>query len=139
MTDEVFSASWYRVAALQPRLRSHTEVHRHRYRGELWYLLHDRQSGRQHRVTPAAHHLIALGVIPGSRVTIFLERTTDLVVAILGVLKTGAAYVPLDPTYPADRLAFIQEDAEAHVMITQTTLVGRLSAITSDAPLSFCA
>ena len=61
----MFSPAWYRVANLQPRLRQQAEVHRHHYRGELWYVLHDRQSGRQHRFTPAAHHL--MGLMDGQR------------------------------------------------------------------------
>lgn len=60
MSEPVFSASWYRVAQLRPRLRSHAEIVRHHYRGQLWYVLQDRLSGRQHRFTPAAHYVIAL-------------------------------------------------------------------------------
>ncbi|MFM8330774.1 MAG: hypothetical protein ACKN9T_03710, partial [Candidatus Methylumidiphilus sp.] len=60
MSASMFSPSWYRVAALQPRLRSHATIHRHHYRGELWYVLQDALSGRHHRFTPAAHHVIAL-------------------------------------------------------------------------------
>ena len=63
------------------------------------------------RANRLAHRLIALGAAPGARVGIALERTADLVIGVLGVLKTGAAYVPLDPTYPAERLAFMIEDA----------------------------
>ena len=59
MTSRLLSNSWYRVAALKPRLRPHARLHRHRYRGELWYLLQDRASGRVHRFTPAARTLIA--------------------------------------------------------------------------------
>jgi putative peptide zinc metalloprotease protein len=66
MTDSVFSPSWYRVAGLQPRLRSHAEIHRHHYRGQRWYVLQDRLSGRQHRFTPAAHYVI--GLMDGKRV-----------------------------------------------------------------------
>lgn len=60
MTESIFSASWYRAAPLRPRLRSHAEIFRHHYRGQLWYVLQDRLSGRQHRFTPAAHYVIAL-------------------------------------------------------------------------------
>jgi putative peptide zinc metalloprotease protein len=60
MTDSMFSASWYRVASLRPHLRTHAEIHRHHYRGELWYVLLDRLTGRQHRFTPAAHYIIGL-------------------------------------------------------------------------------
>lgn len=59
MTEQLLSNSWYRVAALQPRLRTHARLHRMRYRGELWYLLQDPVSGRVHRFTPSARFLIA--------------------------------------------------------------------------------
>ncbi len=52
-----------------------------------------------------------MGVGPEVRVGIALERSLEMVVALLGVLKAGGAYVPLDPSYPAERLAFMQEDA----------------------------
>lgn len=60
MSASLFSPSWYRVAGLQPRLRSHASIHRHHYRGELWYVLQDSLSGRHHRFTPAAHYVISL-------------------------------------------------------------------------------
>jgi putative peptide zinc metalloprotease protein len=56
--SEFFSGSWYRVASLRPRLRSHAQIHRHHYRGELWYVLQDHASGRFHRFSPMAHFLI---------------------------------------------------------------------------------
>lgn len=59
MTDHLLSNSWYRVAAIRPRLRTHARLHRMRYRGELWYLLQDPVSSRVHRFTPAARFLIA--------------------------------------------------------------------------------
>ena len=61
----LFSSSWYRVAELQPRLRSHAHIHRHRYRGQTWYVLEDRASQRHHRFTPQAHLLI--GLMDGQR------------------------------------------------------------------------
>src|SRR5205814_7956434 len=64
------------------------------------------------RANQLAHELQALGVEPGELVGICLERGVDLAVALLGVLKAGAAYVPVDPTYPADRQAFIFADAQ---------------------------
>ena len=48
------SSSWYRVAGLRPRLREHATVHRHRYRGSVWYVVHDHATGRVHRVSPAS-------------------------------------------------------------------------------------
>ena len=60
MAGSLLSTSWYRVADRRPRLRSHAQLHRHRYRGELWYLLQDPASSRVHRFTPAARLIIAL-------------------------------------------------------------------------------
>jgi putative peptide zinc metalloprotease protein len=58
--DSLYSPSWYRVAELRPRLRGHVRIHRHHYRGETWYVLEDRVSGRMHRFNPVAHYLIGL-------------------------------------------------------------------------------
>ena len=60
MSQSLYSPSWYRVAGLRPRLRSHVEIHRHHYRGELWYVLQDHSSGRFQRFTPAAYQIIGL-------------------------------------------------------------------------------
>ncbi|WP_218080278.1 non-ribosomal peptide synthetase [Anthocerotibacter panamensis] len=65
-----------------------------------------------------AHHLQALGVGPGTRVGICLERSLELVIALLGVLKAGGAYVPLDPSYPTERLAFMAADSQIAVLVT---------------------
>jgi putative peptide zinc metalloprotease protein len=62
---DLYSPSWYRVAELRPRLRSHVRVHRHHYRGELWYVMEDRVSRRMHRFNPAAYYLI--GLMDGQR------------------------------------------------------------------------
>ncbi len=75
-----------------------------------------------------AVYLERLGVGPGSRVGLCTERSPETVVGILGVLRTGAAYVPLDPSYPAERLAFMLSDAGSEVLLTQTRLAGRLPA-----------
>ncbi len=69
-----------------------------------------------------AHHLRGLGVGPEVLVGICLERSADLVVALLATLKAGGAYVPLDPGYPRDRLAFMLEDTAAPVLITDSEL-----------------
>ncbi len=65
MSTSLYSPYWYRVASLKPRLRSHVEIHRHSYRGELWYILQDHASGRFQRFTPAAYLLI--GLMDGKR------------------------------------------------------------------------
>jgi len=75
-----------------------------------------------------AHHLLTLGVGPDTLVAVCMERSVDMVVALLGVLKAGGAYVPLDPTYPPLRLSFMLEDSRAPVLITQQSLVARLPA-----------
>ncbi|MFC3616290.1 PqqD family peptide modification chaperone [Lutimaribacter marinistellae] len=65
MAESYLSTIWYRVADLQPKLRNHVTVHRHRYRGRAWYVLHDHASGRVHRFTPGAYMLI--GQMDGGR------------------------------------------------------------------------
>ena len=60
MTEDLHSSSWYRVAALRPRLRGHVRIHRHHYRGERWYVLEDRVSRRMHRFNPVSHYVIGL-------------------------------------------------------------------------------
>ncbi|MCJ2038383.1 peptidase M50 [Methylobacterium sp. J-059] len=60
MAHSLFSSSWYRVANLRPRLRGHAQIHRQRFRGEVWYVLQDHQSGRFHRLSPAANLMICL-------------------------------------------------------------------------------
>lgn len=65
MAEFLFSSSWYRVAGLKPRLRSHAQIHRHEYRGEVWYVLQDRSTERFHRFSPAAY--LVLGLMDGRR------------------------------------------------------------------------
>ncbi|KDM91761.1 non-ribosomal peptide synthetase [Photobacterium galatheae] len=83
-------------------------------------------SGQQHltyqalnqRANRLAHHLRALGVGHGDRVGILLDRSVDTLVALLGVMKAGAAYVPLDPAFPEERLSGVLEDAACALVIT---------------------
>jgi non-ribosomal peptide synthetase component F/acyl carrier protein len=69
-----------------------------------------------------ARHLRGRGVAPASRVAICVERSVDMVVGLLGILKAGAAYVPLDPTYPRARLASMVADAGLGAAVTQDAL-----------------
>ncbi|HID51266.1 MAG TPA: amino acid adenylation domain-containing protein, partial [Anaerolineae bacterium] len=68
-----------------------------------------------------AHHLLAQGVAPETIVGIHTRRSLEMVIGILAALKTGAAYLPLDPTYPPERLAFMIADAQPAVILTQFT------------------
>lgn len=79
MSESLFSQSWYRVAGLKPRLRSHAKIHRHDYRDEVWYVLEDGSSGRCHRFSAAAHSMI--GLMDGERT---VQQIWDAVVARLG-------------------------------------------------------
>jgi amino acid adenylation domain-containing protein len=74
------------------------------------------------RVNQLAHHLRRLGVGPESLVGICAERSIAMVVGILAVLKSGAAYVSMDPLYPAERLAYMLDDAKASVLLTQSSI-----------------
>src|SRR5262249_15920321 len=74
------------------------------------------------RANRLAHHLIDLGVGPESLVGVALERSTEMIVALLLVLKAGAAYLPLDPGYPEARLAYVLADAAPALVISSGDL-----------------
>ncbi len=84
------------------------------------------------RANRLAHHLLGIGVAAQARVALFVERSLDLVVGILGVLKAGAAYVPLDPDHPAQRLGYMLQDAGVRLLVTQTRLLDRLPQYTGE-------
>ncbi len=71
------------------------------------------------RSNQLAHHLRDLGVDRGKIAALCVERSIDMVVALLAIIKAGAAYLPLDPSYPRDRIALMIEDARAAILITQ--------------------
>ncbi len=75
------------------------------------------------RANQLAHYLGNLGVGPDVLVGICAERSLEMVIGLLGILKAGAAYVPLDPGYPKERLAFMLQDAQVPVLLTQAHLV----------------
>jgi len=81
------------------------------------------------RANRLAHHLRTLGVLPGSRVAICIDRSLEMVVAIVAVLKAGAAYLPLDPAYPPDRLAHMLADGAPKVLLMQQNLTSLLDGI----------
>ena len=73
-----------------------------------------------------SRYLRTLGVGPDVVVGVYLERSLDMVVGLLGILKAGFAYLPLDPAFPSDRLAYMVSDAKAPILLTQATLVASL-------------
>jgi amino acid adenylation domain-containing protein/non-ribosomal peptide synthase protein (TIGR01720 family) len=73
-----------------------------------------------------AHHLVGLGVTPGTPVGLFVERSAEMIIGIVGILKAGGAYVPLEPAYPSDRIAFALQDTDTPVVVTQAHLAERL-------------
>ncbi len=81
------------------------------------------------RANQVAHYLQSLGVGPGVFVGIYLERSLEMMVALLGVLKAGGAYLPLDPIYPAERIGYILDDAAVQIILTQEGLVDELPSV----------
>jgi len=75
VSDGLFSPSWYRVAGLKPRIRAHAQIHRHVYRGKVWFVLQDHAAGRSHRFSPAAHHFV--GLMDGRRTVQELWEATS--------------------------------------------------------------
>lgn len=74
------------------------------------------------RANQIARYLQSLGVNPGTRVGVYIERSVDMVVGILGILKAGGTYIPLDLSYPLERLIFMIDDAQISVLLTQEHL-----------------
>ncbi|HEV2735391.1 MAG TPA: amino acid adenylation domain-containing protein, partial [Longimicrobiaceae bacterium] len=80
------------------------------------------------RADRLARFLVRRGVGPDVPVGLCVERSPEMMVGVLGILKAGGAYLPLDPAYPAERLAFMLADARIPVLLTQASLAGRLPA-----------
>ncbi|SFW28284.1 non-ribosomal peptide synthetase, partial [Pseudomonas sp. NFACC04-2] len=80
-----------------------------------------------------AHHLLALGVQPEDRIAICLQRSLETLIGLVAILKSGACYVPLDPSYPMDRLAYLLKDSAPVALLTQQALQERLP--TSNMPV----
>jgi amino acid adenylation domain-containing protein len=90
------------------------------------------------RANRLAHLLRARGIGPDQPVAVLMERSLEMVVALYGILKAGAAYVPVDPEYPADRVAYMLEDSAAALVLTQARwmdgLADSFAALALDAP-----
>ena len=89
------------------------------------------------RANQLAHRLRGLGVGPEVLVGVLLERSVEMVVGLLGILKAGGGYLPLDPSYPLERLSFMLEDAQAPVLLTQEQLLDSVPAAYWGAVLTF--
>lgn len=81
------------------------------------------------RANQLAHYLVAKNIGPECRVGICMERSVEMVVAILGILKAGAAYVPFDPDYPVERLQEMQQDSKAAIVLAQGKFMHRCSVL----------
>ena len=80
----------------------------------------------ERRANKLAHHLRTLGVAPEVLVGIAVSRSASMLVGLLGIMKAGGAYVPIDPSYPAERVAYMLQNAEAPVLVTEEALLDRL-------------
>jgi natural product biosynthesis luciferase-like monooxygenase protein len=78
------------------------------------------------RANQLAAHLRAQGAGPDALIGLCCERSLDMVVGMLGILKAGAAYVPMDPAYPSDRIAYMLDDAQVQLLVTQESVLGEL-------------
>ena len=85
------------------------------------------------RANQLAHYLIELGVGSGTLVGVCLERSLDLIVGLMGILKAGGAYVPLDPLFPKERLAFMLQDAQVAILLTEDKVFESMLALSSAA------
>ena len=84
------------------------------------------------RANQLAHHLKFLGAGPETLVAVSMERSLEMVVALLGTLKAGAAYVPLDPSFPAERLRFMIEDSKVSLLLTRAAEKERLGGLPAE-------
>jgi amino acid adenylation domain-containing protein len=80
------------------------------------------------RANQLAHYLAEVGVGPEIRVAIYMQRSIEMIVALIGVLKAGGVCAPLDPGYPAERISFMLDDSQARVLLTSQSLVNSLPA-----------
>ena len=112
------------------------EVQAEKNPNEIAVLMHNAAEGAYHpemtRITYAdmnehanilAHYLRSKGVKPDMIIGVLLDRSVEMIISILGIMKAGGAYLPLDPTYPQERLAFMLEDSGASLIITQDSLL----------------
>ncbi|HEX2520598.1 MAG TPA: amino acid adenylation domain-containing protein, partial [Terriglobia bacterium] len=116
------SPEWNLASLFETQVGRTPEAVALEFEGEGWTY-----SELNQRANQLAHWLRQMGVGPDVLVGLYLERSLETMVAVLGVVKAGGAYVPLDTAYPQDRLAFMLADANPRVVITQRRLRHRIS------------
>ncbi len=125
---------WNQTAADYPRshcIHQLFEDQAQRTPHEVAVVFADRQLTYQElnaRANQFAHYLQSLGIKTESLVGISIERSLEMIIGLLGILKAGAAYIPLDPTYPADRVAYIIANSAAELLVTTSNLLAVLPA-----------
>jgi amino acid adenylation domain-containing protein len=123
---------WNQTAADYPRSRCIHQLFEdqaQRTPDEVAVVFADQQLTYQElnvRANQFAHYLQSLGVKPESLVGLSIERSLEMIIGLLGILKAGAAYIPLDPTYPADRVAYIIANSAAELLVTTSNLLAVL-------------
>ncbi|NRB40968.1 MAG: LLM class flavin-dependent oxidoreductase [Pseudomonadales bacterium] len=78
------------------------------------------------KANQVAHHLLQQGVTPNTLVGLCVERSLEMVIGMLGILKSGAAYLPLDPSYPLERIHYMLEDSKVNYLVTQKVILAML-------------
>ena len=79
------------------------------------------------RANRVAHRLRELGARPDDLVGLCTDRGLNMIVGMLGILKSGAAYLPVEPAYPQERIAFVLKDARVRIVVTEKSLAGHLA------------
>ncbi len=139
--DHQLRVEWASVPAPLPQDPIHREIEVHAVQQPDAIALtfkdqHLTYAELNQRANQLAHYLISAGVKAETRVAICVEPSLDVLVALLGVFKAGGVYVPLDPTYPVDRLSVILEDTQPRVLLTQSHLLPNLP-VTSESVFCF--
>ena len=125
-------------ATLPSLFAAQAAAHAGRRRGGVRGPRAELRGARRPRQPPGQSPARSLGVGPETVVGLCVERSPEMVVGLLGILKAGAAYLPLDPNYPRERLAFMLTDAGARLLVTQQALLARLPEAQPRRTVTWC-